>query len=339
MYLPYLVLGALLAVAPLLPAGEVPPVPDREGFASPFAGTSHGVLLAAGGANIPGEKWQATFLKQWYDTIYALVGGKWMPGGVLPHRCAYGVSVTDRDEVICCGGSDVSQHFADCYRLAWDGTTTAITPLPPLPEACANCCGAIVQGVLYLAGGLSTPSATTAMHNFWALDLRDPQAKWKVLEPWPGAPRMLAVAGATPEAFYLFSGASLSAGKDGAAVREYLIDAWCYHPEKGWSRLPDLPRPAVAAPSPAPLLGGDKLALISGDDGLNVHFEPVEKHPGFPRTTLIFDTIGKSWAVRGDAPSRATAPVVKWDGAWAIVNGEVRPRVRTPQIQRWSGAE
>jgi N-acetylneuraminic acid mutarotase len=196
-----------------------------------------------------------------------------------------------------------------------------------------------VNGVLYIAGGSATPQSTEAMHTFWALDLRTPEAKWEVLPPWPGPARILGVAGATADAFYLFSGADLSADKDGKAVRKYLVDAYSYRPGQGWTRLPELPRPAVAAPSPAPLVGTHRLVLISGDDGMNVHFEPVEKHPGFPRTCQAFDTEKKAWSISGGKLSLATAPVVPWDGASAIVNGEVRPRVRTPEVHRWSAAD
>ncbi len=31
------------------------PLPDKEGFAAPFAGVSHGSLVVAGGANFPGR--------------------------------------------------------------------------------------------------------------------------------------------------------------------------------------------------------------------------------------------------------------------------------------------
>ena len=62
---------------------------------------------------------------------------------------------------------------------------------------------------------------------------------------------MLSVAGACDGSFYLFSGAELHAGADGKPVRRYLTDAYVFKPGMGWEKLPDMPRPAVAAPSPA----------------------------------------------------------------------------------------
>ena len=101
---------------------------------------------------------------------------------------------------------------------------------------------------------------------------------------------MLAVAGGLEGSFYLFSGVKLSAGDDGKPVREYLRDAYRFTPGEGWKRLADLPRAVAAAPTPAPTVVS-RLVILTGDDGLNVDFQPVEKHPGFPRkNALAYDS-------------------------------------------------
>ena len=55
----------LLAAEPATEAltwTQLPPLPDREGFAGMFAGISHGVSIAAGGANFPaGKPWEASW--------------------------------------------------------------------------------------------------------------------------------------------------------------------------------------------------------------------------------------------------------------------------------------
>jgi N-acetylneuraminic acid mutarotase len=143
---------------------------------------------------------------------------------------------------------------------------------------------------------------------------------------------MLAVAGAQGDAFYFFSGAKLHAGPDGKPVREFLRDAYRFTPGAGWTRLPDLPRAAVAAPTPA-LSVGDELLVLSGDDGTKVDFQPLREHPGFPRDVLAFDTKQNTWSSRGSVPfSRATVPIVSWRGRFVVPNGEVRPRERTPVV-------
>lgn len=332
-------LALALTMATSLPAAEMqwsqlPPIPDAEGFAGSFAGVSNGALIVAGGANIVGEKWGETFTKKWYDSVWVLPkpDGEWVKAGVLPEARGYGVSVSTDNVVLCIGGSNESGHQVTGFAMEWESGAMQRWPLPDLPLPCANLCGARVGRTVYVAGGIETPTATTAMHTFWALDLDAEPMQWRELEPWPGPERMLAVAAADGDSFYLMSGASLHPDADGKPARTFLRDAYRFTPGKGWERLADLPRPAVAAASPAPVKDG-RIFIVSGDDGVNVTFQPVEKHPGFPRDSLVLDVRAGSWATVPGAPfSRATVPVTEWLGRFVIPNGEVRPRVRTPEV-------
>ncbi|MEO6784543.1 MAG: galactose oxidase [Chthoniobacteraceae bacterium] len=316
---------------------KLPPIPDEEGFAGAFAGVSNGALIVAGGANITGEKWGETFRKQWHDSVFVLgkPDGEWRSGFRLPRPLGYGVSVTTERGVVCIGGSDSQRHYADVFLLEWRDGRIVTTAMLALPKPCANSCGVLVGKVIYVAGGIEKPDATVAMKTFWKLDLAAAEPRWESLEPWPGPERMLAVAGAIGESFFIFSGARLSTGAEGKPVREFLRDAYRFTPGKGWKRIADMPRAAVAAPSPALHGGGTRLLIVSGDDGTNVAFAPVREHPGFPRDVLAYDPERDVWSAAGEAPfSRATVPAVLWRGHYVIPNGEVRPRVRTPEV--WS---
>ena len=314
---------------------QLPSILDSEGFAGAFAGVSGGALIVAGGANISGDKWTEHFVKKWYDSVFVLEqpDGAWKGGFKLPRPLGYGVSITADDSLICIGGSNETGHFADAFRLRWKNGAIQVSEFPKIPKSCANACAALVGRTIYLAGGIETPMATRALHTFWALDLNSVDPGWKELPLWPGPERMLAVAGSLDGAFYLFSGAKLLADSEGKPVREYLRDAYRFTPGKGWTRLADLPRAAVAAPSPAPMTDAAHLLIISGDDGKNVAFQHLEHHPGFPRNALIYDASTNAWSVIDSAPlSRATVPAVRWRNGFVIPNGEVRPRVRTPEV-------
>ena len=313
---------------------QLPSLPNKEGFAGMFAGVSGGALLAAGGANFPDKKPWEGGTKIWYDTIFVLEkpDGAWKAAGKLPRPLGYGVSATWRDSIVCVGGSDATRHFADCFRLEWRGGKLEKKPLPALPQSTANMCGALLGDTLYIAGGTEKPDSTSTLKKFYALNLAAAQPAWRELEPWPGAARMLAVAAAQDGSFFLVSGADLSAGADGKPVRTYLKDAFRFTPGKGWKRIADLPRAAVAAPSPAPTIGKTQFLVASGDDAAQLKAAPTE-HKGFPKSILAYDTARNTWKHVADAMvARVTVPTAHWNGAWIVVSGEQRPGVRSPEI-------
>jgi N-acetylneuraminic acid mutarotase len=225
---------------------QLPPLPDKEGFAGSFAGVSNGALIVAGGSNFPDKKPWERGKKIWYDSIFVLdrPDGEWKLAGRLPRPLGYGVSVTYRDAVVCIGGSDADRHYAETFRLEWREGKIITTSLPPLPRPIANACGAIVdKRTLYIAGGQESPDASAALDTVFGLDLTATDPKWRELEKCPGGGRILAVAAAFDGAFWLIGGAELMTGHEGKVERRYRKDVWRYRPGEGWSRVADLAPP------------------------------------------------------------------------------------------------
>jgi len=285
-------------------------LPDQWGVAGAFAGVSDGALIVAGGANFPnGFPWEGG-KKVWHDDIFVLTAsdGSWQRVGKLPRPLAYGVSINTDRGLICIGGNDATQQYADVFLLNHRGETTR---LPDLPLSLANAAGAQLDGIIYVAGG-ETAEGTRKI--FLAFDGK----QWRQLPPWPGCGRMLAQAAAVKDAFYLVGGVELIAGK-----RRYLRDAYRYHPTTGWERLPDLPRPLAAAPA----IGGERLLIFGGDDGSKVGAQP---HPGFCTEILSYEN---GWKTVGQLPApRVTTTAVRWNGQIVIPSGEARPGVRSPEV-------
>jgi N-acetylneuraminate epimerase len=316
---------------------QLPTLPDKEGFACSFAGVSHGALLVAGGANFPGKKPWEGGTKVWYDTVFVLEnpGAKWKVAGKLIRPLGYGACVTYGNEVICMGGSDSERHYADVFRLEWRNGSLVTTSLPRLPRPIANCCGALVGDVLYVAGGLEKPDSQETTKGFWQIDLRAVSPPWREIENLPGSGRMLAVAAGFEDAFWLIGGVDLSAGTDGLSQRRYLTDAYLYDARSGWQRIADLPYSVVAAPSPAPV---DKTGfyLLGGDDGIQ-SANPPDKHRGFRNSALLYNQTSKRWTQAGTiAAPRATLPCVFWNNSWVLPGGEVRPGIRSPDVWSWT---
>lgn len=309
---------------------QLPSLPDKEGFAGSFAGVSHGALLVAGGANFPDKKPWDGGKKVWSDAVFVLdkPDGKWTVAGKLTRPLGYGVSVTHSNRVVCVGGSDNERHHAEAFQLEWKSGKLLTTKLPSLPKPIANACGAMVGDTLYLAGGQDKPDATP-LKSVYRIKLNDAEPKWQEVEPCPGRGRMLAVAASFDGAFWLVSGADLTA----TGERQYLTDPYRYHPKTGWKRLAGLPSPVVAAATPAPTDGAG-FFILGGDDGSQVGIAP-NRHRGFGQQVLHYDPTTDRWAKVGELPAaRVTVPCVFWNNTWVIPSGEVHPGVRSPEVWR-----
>ncbi len=310
----------------------LPPLPQPSG--GQMAGVSNHALLVIGGSYFDKPIWEGG-TKLWLDTVHALESGarEWKPAGRLAHPLAYGAGVTATDGVIVIGGSDGTHHYADVFKLRYAGGKLEQTALPALPQPVANCGAALLNNVIYVTGGQTLPSSTEALKVLWALDLNEREPRWTTLEPPPGAGRILPVVAAQAGALYVISGAELVAETDGAAARRYLNDGWKYRPGKGWARIADAPRAAVAA---AALGHGKSLLLVfSGDDGANVHRvrELRDKHPGFSRDVLAYDTGKNIWTTVANMPvSLVTTAAVKWQNDIVIPGGEDRPSHRSSSV-------
>lgn len=306
-----------------------------------FAGVSNDALVVAGGAYFPTSLFKGGE-KVWVDTIFVLESGKnkWETGFKLDHPLAYGASITTDKGVICIGGSDGKKHYAEVLRLQLIDGKIEKEYLPDLPEPCAFTSAAMLNDVIYVAGGQSSPEATVAMKNFWALDLSKSELKWEELEPWPGPPRILPVVSAQDDAFYLISGAELLTGKDEKVTRRYLTDAYRFKPKKGWDKITDVPSPVVAAPSTA--YGQSHILVFGGDDGENADrvWELKDKHPGFSHDILAYHIITNTWAKMGKLPAGlVTTNAVWWQDSIIIPGGEDRPGHRSAKVYKAETSE
>ncbi|MBD1427455.1 kelch repeat-containing protein [Sphingobacterium arenae] len=308
-------------------------VPDDIGFAGSFAGVWNNTLIVAGGANFPdgGAPWTGS-KKVWHDQIFALDSpdGEWKVIGNLPTAVGYGVSITCDKGLILIGGSTHEKHIAEVRLLQYDGKNVTFKHLPDLPKPVANSTGVILNNVVYVLGGTLDPTSKETENNFWSLDLNKSATTWKMLDSWPGPSRMLAIAGVQDGAIYLFSGTHLKNGD-----REYLKDAYKYKVGRGWERITDLPHAIVAAPSPAFAVGNDNLVVFGGDNGSQIGINlKKEKHPGFSKTVLSYNTKHNNWTEVGAQPSDAavTTPLVIWNNKAIIPGGEISPSVRTTKV-------
>ncbi|NIA15508.1 MAG: sodium/solute symporter [Nitrospiraceae bacterium] len=321
---------------------ELPPLPDPEGVAGPFVGVHNDALIVAGGANFPNKpRWETD--KVWHADTYVLERDgdsfTWTATAPLPAPLAYGGAVSLPEGVLCMGGNDGERTFAGVFLLSWnpDAKTLTRTPYPPLPGPCAFTSATLLDGKVYLAGGMKDSELTTAMANFWMLDLSKKatpdEFAWRELPAWPGPTRALNITATQHDGFhdgiYVMSGRREDA--DGV---EFLTDVWEYVPTLGeWKSRAETPRPIMAGMGIG--WGQSHIFVLGGADGslFDKANELKDAHPGFPKEALAYHTITDTWTSAGALPANHVTTVpVRWGDRMIIASGEVRPRVRSPKI-------
>jgi len=322
---------------------RLPDLPDSLGVAGPFVGVHNDALIVAGGANFPRPVWESG--KQWHDRIYVLVksseGLVWKDGGRLPRPLAYGAAVSTADGVVCMGGNTNSEARAEVFVLRWhpDSGRVQCVDYPPLPSPCAYGQAALVDDVIYLAGGQSGLDLDSAMKNFWSLNLGQKSSPaefgWRSLTPWPGPSRAFNItvgySDADESSVFVISGRRTN----GQEI-EFLKDVWQYGPARQqWHRCRDVPSPVVAGTGVSN--GPNHVLVLGGDDGALFHRtnQLRDRHPGFPKRAWDYRTRADRWTRLGPIPqNQVTTIPVRWDDHIIIASGEIRPRVRSAAV--WS---
>jgi N-acetylneuraminic acid mutarotase len=273
--------------------------------------------------------------KRWIDTVITLAPGAsaWTEAGHLEHPLGYAAAISTPRGIVLAGGADAERHYDAVSFLTLGDGRVHLASLPRLPQPCAYLDGAILGSTVYVGGGRVAPQSPEALRTFWALDLGDPGAGWRAIEPWPGPARMLHRMVALNGSVYVVSGTDLVPGADAQPVRRYLKDAYRYHPEEGWTRIADLAHPVAAAPAVA--YGGKRILVFGGDDGSLAHHGASlgDAHPGFRRCVLCYDAGIDAWLTLQDLPGLPVTTSAHVRGHTILIpSGEDRPAHRTPGV-------
>ncbi len=312
-------------------------LPAPAGLSGTYAGVSNGTLIVAGGVDFSESSLGEGNGHSWHDAIYVLPktsneNEAWLTGFKLPRPLAYGASVSTGDSLIVIGGRDAERSYTDVLRLRWNSSTQKIEqePLPSLPGPVAYTAADIIGDTLYLVGGQDVTNPLALLKNFWVLDLKDLEAGWKKLEPWPGSARKNAVAVrqniSRDHYFYLIGGDELKFKDNGEIEMIAVRDGYRYYPfKKQWVPIKDAPQPVSAAPHIA--FGQSHLIIFGGS------FEN-QLDSAFSKDLLVYHTITDTWIKEGEMPQGVLMTnAVSWNGGVVIPNGEISPGKSTGAIQ------
>jgi len=243
--------------------------------------------------------------------------------------------------------------------------------LPSLPFTMTRMAGALVDQKIYLAGGLTDGNLANTFISLDLSNWGKSNFDWEILEDFPGPPRLQAIAvgqnAAEEQHFYLFSGSSYPDHEKDPFI---LTDGLEYNPRTNkWTIIPDIMPDGEDAMSlhggSAIPIGTQHILLIGGvnrsifynawkrerdielaraiQDTVQLEQLLEEKHDyflmepeeyKFNRDVLAYHTITQTWIKVGDYPypGPAGAPMVEWNNGFVVVNGEIKPGVRSPEI-------
>lgn len=358
-------LGTLQAQTEPAPAPEAPSVtrlttapssasiPDPLGRAGMVAESTNIGIITAGGANFPNaipnaQTPEERGAKKFYDdiTLLSRPGSpdgdlKPLATGKLPAPIGYAATARVSMGMIIAGGCNDTGHLDTVTLVEYTDGTFKTTELPKLPAPVAYPAFAELGGKLYVMGGQTTATDTTASNRCFVLNTSKTSDGWQELPPIPGEGRMLAAAGVSGGKIYLTGGCSLKPNAQGAAERTYLKETLCFDPKKNtWSQAADAPETIVGAAGPM-ITGCGEIFLIGGDPGnyyrASLAGQAPATHPGQNTTIYAYSPASDTWTAKGNlATGVATAPAVPvGEGAPInvyVISGETAPGVRTPII-------
>ncbi len=298
---------------------------------------------------------------------------KWTHVGKLPKPAAYGVSIRlSSNETLWIGGNTGNESLKNVYNVSLQRSgEQKLDSLPFLPATMDNFAGCAIENSVFVGGGNvnDTPS-----NDFYSIDIKN-DSIWKKLPPFPGIPRvqpvMAGIKNAERNYVYLLGGFF---GGDEFHLPEMAKDVYRYCVEDStWEKVgeqidPDTQKPFSLAGAVAMPLQNRYILCMGGVNydiflnaittQYNINFnrlltdeEKKQKNNAFSKIYMtqpmayykfnpecrIFDTKTNRWQtidVTQNA-ARAGATLVFENDTFYLIQGELKPGVRTPIT--WKG--
>lgn len=323
-----------------------------KGVSALYAGAVNGKLWIAGGCNFPHTPVADGGKKVYYDGVYVARLStdtllNWIQVGNLPDSIAYGVTISTEKGLICVGGNTSTHSLSSVILLSLQGDSLQTDILPSLPVTMDNMAGALLGHSVYVVGGSVNGVPSSDMYS---LDLSALSNGWKKEVSIPGNPRVQPVAVAQDGKLYVWAGfAAPGEGREASLS----LDGYVYSPETNeWNPIAS---PVDAEGNTVSLGGGAGVALDDGQilciggvnkdiflkalQGINAGKEYLS-HPAawyqFNKNIMLYHPLTDEWTCLGQYPqgARAGAALVRDGSNVYIINGELKPGIRTNEINR-----
>lgn len=294
----------------------------------------------------------------------------WKKAGHLPFPVAYGAAATTPEGIVCTGGNNSDKSFADVYLLSWNTADEKvdIRQLPSLPAPMDNHSATYIDSTVYVAGGNENTKPGNSLLSIKPAT----ENSWTPLPDFPGSARVQPVLAARKAkdgiCIYITGGFQPMMNELEGIVP---TDMLAYNTATGsWN--PETKMPSFANGGTYTLTGGcavaygDSSILLMGgvnydcfsnainrpyrmakavdvgdEDGIKYLEEEAKSymhHPvewyKFNTALLQYNIFTKEWKDLGNYEqlARAGAGAVMHGNSLIIVNGELKPGIRTPQV-------
>ena len=324
---------------------RITPLPTA--IAGHFIGTSHGMLIVAGGTRVS----SAAHVKPqlvWEDRVYLLArpSGAWKTGYRLPVAMAYGASISTTSGLLCLGGANHRGHSNRVILLRVSSRGVETQELPSLPWPCAYQGAALVAGAVYSVGGLPTfdPEdprthvcclALPHGDDYGAADASTNELAWQTLPDCPDGARALPLVVSGDGEVLVMSGFRIEYDTTGTALRAYRRDVYRLTTNtRTWHRGRDMPRAAVGA---ATFVAADgSILVLGGDDGGRAKPDAEGRASWYSTSVLRYEPALDRWSEL-DAASQMPSGVVTsaaaaWQDGLVIAGGEQVPAARSAEV-------
>lgn len=296
---------------------------------------------------------------------------QWKETYKLPYPVAYGASVTTTKGVICIGGNNSDTKLTSVLLICWNTSKNKpeINVLPSLPYPMDNLAATAIGEDIYAIGGNCDGKPSNQM---FRLNIDNPENGWETMPAFPGPARLqpVAVAQHTASEIQLIIVGGYQPAI--ACTEPIIpTDVLAYSPStKKWNQITTIPcfdnedsRTLTGGCATTLnkknilLMGGvnynrfmlalqrekmQQAALASNNytvsDSLKTESKTYLMQPEtwyqFNTTLLQYNLQNNTWDNLGEFPqlARAGAGIVSYNNCFIIINGELKPGIRTPQI-------
>jgi cyclically-permuted mutarotase family protein len=336
----------------------------QPGLAGPVAGAHGNFILVAGGANFAnGLPWRGG-KKVYHDEIYLMekpASGDfvWKQSTVkLPFPMAYSACVSTPEGVLSIGGENQNGPVKHVFLFSFQDGGIKTEVLAELPQAIYAVGAAIVGSTVFVVGGLTSKGATSS---FYTINLQKKTNGWRVLPELPLALSHAVVVSQNDgeeDCIYVIGGRNRT-----GEISTFYSSVWKYKPSvQKWISEGDIlseGKKLGLSAGTGIAVGSEHILLFGGDPGIFFNRterlnnaierasveeekqrlwkekdEMLSNHPGFSKDILSFNTRSKKWEKIGNltGESPATTNAFLWNETVVIPSGEVRPGVRTPNV-------